>query len=153
MLTVLAVAVVVLLLLLFTNMQSNNANANLAAQQPSPQTTIVQQQPAQQPPVIIQQPAPATQPAPVIVNPPSSAPAGGTAPSVPDDASIQTAIDKKFLDDPVLSTLDITATVTNGKVTVVGSVKSEQMKSKIEKLVRAIKGVKSVENQITVSST
>ena len=46
--------------------------------------------------------------------------------------------------------LDITATVTNGKVTVVGSVKSEQMKSKIEKLVRAIKGVKSVDNQIVV---
>jgi flagellar basal body-associated protein FliL len=152
-LVVLGVAVVGLLLLLFMNMQSNQNNANLAAQQPTPQTTIVQQ-PAQQPPVIVQQPAPATQQPPIIVNPPASGMVPATAPntpSVPDDGSIQAAIDKKFHNDSLLSTLDVTTTVTNGKVLLVGTVKSEQLKNQVEKAVRSIKGVKSVDNQIVVA--
>jgi hyperosmotically inducible periplasmic protein len=149
-LAILVVAVVVLLILLFMNMQNNaNNNANLAAQQPSPapQTTIVQQ-PAQQPPIIVQQPAPATQPPPVIVNP--ATPNGGTAATVPNDETIQAAIDKKMQGDPMFAALDVTATVNNGKVTLVGSVKSEQMKDRIVRLVRSVKGVKSVDNQIVV---
>ncbi len=150
-LVVLGVAVVGLLLLLFMNMQSNQNNANLAAQQPTPQTTIVQQ-PAQQPPVIVQQPA--TQQPPIIINPPASGTAPSSAPnapSVPDDGSIQAAIDKRFHNDSLLSTLDITATVTNGKVLLVGRVKSDQLKNQVEKTVRSIKGVKSVDNQIVVA--
>lgn len=147
---ILAVAVIGLLLLLFMNMQSNANNANLAAQQqPTPQTII--QQPAQQPPVIVQQPA--TQQAPIIVNPPAAAPASGPAPSVPDDGSIQAAIDKKLQSDSTLATLDVTASVMNGKVLLVGRVKSDQLKRQVEKTVRAIKGVHSVDNQITVAST
>src|SRR5260370_42506431 len=52
---VLAIAVVGLLALLFWTMQTNQNNANLAAQQPTPKT--IAQQPAQQAPVIVQQPA------------------------------------------------------------------------------------------------
>ena len=150
---ILAVAVIGLLLLLFMNMQSNANNANLAAQQqPTPQTII--QQPAQQPPIIVQQPVPATQQAPIIVNPPAVAPAGGAnAKSVPDDGSIQAAIDKKLQSDSTLSTLDVIASVQNGKVLLIGKVKSDQLKSQVEKTVRAIKGVQSVDNQITVAST
>jgi flagellar basal body-associated protein FliL len=149
---ILGVAVIALLGLVFWSMQANsNNNENLAAQQqPTPQTII--QQPAQQAPIIVQQPAPATQPAPIIVNPPASAPAGGSALSIPDDGAIQTAIDKKLHNDSTLSTLDITASVINGKVLLVGKVKSEQLKSQVEKTVRAIKGVLSIDNQITVSS-
>ena len=151
-LVILAVAVIGLLGLLIWNMQANSNNANLAAQQqPTPQTII--QQPAQQPPIIVQQPAPATQQAPIILNPPNAAPAAGTASSVPDDGSIQAAIDKKLQNDSTLSTLDVTASVVNGKVLLVGKVKSDQLKSQVEKTVRAIKGVHSVDNQITVSST
>jgi len=150
---ILAVAVIALLGLVFWNMQANSNNANLAAQQqPTPQTII--QQPAQQPPVIVQQPAPATQQAPIIVNPPAAAPVSGSnALNGPDDSSIQMAIDKRLHNDPNLSTLDVTASVINGKVLLVGKVNSEQMKSQVERTVRAVKGVHTVDNQITVSST
>ena len=115
------------------------------AQQP-----VIVQQPAQQqqPPVIIQQPAPAGQP-PVVINQP--APAGASAPvNNSNDGPIQTAIDKKISDDPNLSSLGITATVLDGKVTVTGTVNSEALKSQIDRMLRAVKGVKQVDNQIVV---
>jgi len=146
-LVIVACAVVILFLLLFMNRPAND-NANLAATQPTPapQTTIIQQ-PAQQPPVIVQQPAPNTQAPPVIVNPPASTGNSGT-----DDLSIQAAIDKRLLDDPNLAQLDVTATVADGKVTLSGSVKAEQLKREVEKAVRTIKGVKSVDNKIAVAT-
>ena len=152
---VVAVALITILVLLLLNNQTNEANnANLAAQQqpaPVPQTTIIQQPaPQQQPPVIIQQPAPATQPAPIIVNPPASA--GGSTTNVSDDAAIQAKIDKKIQDDPSYSGLGITATVLDGKVTLVGTVKNDAMKSQIERMIKAIKGVKAVDNQIIVNA-
>ncbi len=118
--------------------------------QTPPQTTIVQQ-PAQQPPVVVQQPAPATQPAPVIINgQPAPATSGATTSGAPDDGSIQAAIDKKLNNDPTLSTLGVTATVLNGKVTLMGTVKTVALKSQVERAVRNVKGVKSVDNQISV---
>jgi len=148
-LVVVAIALITVLVLFWmSNQPTNDANANLAAQQQPapPQTTIVQQPAAQQPPVIIQQPAPVTQPAPVIVNPAD----GGTATNPNDDSTIQAAIDKHLADDPTLSTLGITATVMNGKVTLLGSVKNDGLKNQVEKMVRRIKGVKTVDNQISV---
>jgi hypothetical protein len=143
------IALAAIIILFALNRQQDTVNANIA-QQP-PQTTIVQQ-PAQQPPnVIVQQPAPATQPAPVIINgQPAPASGGATTSTGPDDSTIQTAIDKKFNDDPNLSSLGLTATVLNGKVTLLGSVKTEQMKAQVERAVRNVKGVKSVDNQISV---
>ena len=145
------IALAAIIILFVMNQQQNDANANLA--QTPPQTTVVQQ-PAQQPPVIVQQPAPATQPAPVIINgAPAPATSGGattTASSGPDDGTIQAAIDKKLTNDPTFSTLGVTATVLSGKVTLMGSVKTEALKSQVERAVRNVKGVKSVDNQISV---
>jgi hypothetical protein len=142
------IALATIIILFVMNQQQNDANANVA--QTPPQTTIVQQ-PAQQPPVVVQQPAPATQPAPVIINgQPAPAAGGSTTSTGPDDGSIQAAIDKKLNDDPVFSSLGITATVLNGKVTLMGSVKTEALKSQVERAVRNVKGVKSVDNQISV---
>ena len=139
------VVLVAITLLFFMYRQQDTTNANLASQQP-PQTTIVQQ-PAQQPPVIVQQPA--SQPAPVIVNnPPAAAPGSGS--SIPDDSAIQAAIDRKFSDDPNFSALGIVARVANGTVTLTGTVKSETLRAQVERAVRNIKGVKSVDNQITI---
>jgi BON domain len=151
-LVVVAIALITLLVLFYMNSQpTTDANANLAAQQvpatAPPQTTIVQQPAAQQPPVIIQQPAPATQPAPIIVTPPAG---GGTETTANDDSTIQAVIDKKLAEDTTLSTLGITATVMNGKVTLMGTVKSDSLKTQVERLVRGIRGVKQVDNQITV---
>ena len=136
-----------MLVLFWMSSQPATDNANLAAQQP-PTTVVQQPAPVQQPPVIIQQPAPATQPAPIIVTPP----AGGTTAtdSVNMDSTIQAAVDKKISDDPEISTLGITASVVNGKVMLIGTVKSETLKTQIERMVKQIKGVKAVDNQISV---
>ena len=140
---VIALAAVIILFVM--NRQQQMTNDNVAAQ--PPQTTIVQQ-PAQQPPVVVQ-PAPATQPAPVIVNNPPAygGPAGVSA---LDDGAVQAAVDKKLNYDPTLSTLGITATVLNGRVTLMGSVKTAALKNQVERTVRNVKGVKSVDNQISV---
>ena len=144
-LVVVAIALITMLVLFWLSTQPAPENANLTAQQP---TVVEQPAPVQQPPVIIQQPAPATQPAPIIVTPP----AGGTMPteSANIDSTLQTAIDKRLMDDPEFSTLGITASVVNAKVTLLGTVKTETLKGQIERAVKQIKGVKEVDNQISV---
>jgi hypothetical protein len=149
-LVVVAIALITILVLFWMSSQpTTDPNANVTAQQTQPPTTIVQQ-PAQQPPVIIQQPAPVTtQPAPIIISP--GAPTGGsTSAPVNEDATVQAAVDKKLADDPTLSSLGITATVMNGKLTLMGTVRSETIKGQVELALRRIKGVKEVDNQITV---
>ena len=145
-LVVVAIALITMLVLFWMNTQpTTDETAALPAQT---QPTVIQQPaPAQQPPVIIQQPAPATQPAPIIVTPPAG---GSTVPSATDsvsmDSAIQTAIDKRLTDDPAFSTLGITASVINGKVMLIGTVKTEAMKADLERMVKQVKGVKEVDN-------
>jgi len=153
-LVVVAIALITMLVLFWMSSQPATDNANLAAQQP---TTIVQQPaPVQQPPVIVQQPAPVTtQPAPIIVTPPAGSTAGATGGTTATDnmnmdSTIQAAVDKKLSDDPAISPLGITASVLNGKVMLLGTVKTEAMKAQIEKMVKQVKGVKDVDNQISV---
>lgn len=149
---VVAIALITIVVLFLMNGQPpDTTNANLAAQQqPAQPPPVIVQQPApqQQPPVIIQQPG--AQPPPVIINP--AAPSGGSVTSGSDDVAIQTAIDKKISDDPTLSSLGVTATVLDGKVTLTGTVKSEALKSQAERMIGSIKGVKQVDNQIVVMS-
>ena len=147
---VLAVALVtILVLFLMSGQNSNLANDNLAAQQTAPpQTTVVQQPAQQQPPVIIQQ-APAPQ-APIIVTQPAAG--GSTSSSGANDSAIQMEIDKRIMDDPIFSQLGVTASVIDGKATLIGTVKSQSLKSQFEKMVLNVKGVKQVDNQIIVSS-
>ena len=148
-LVVVAIALITMLVLFWMSSQpTTDETALTPAQQP---TVIQQPAPAQQPPVIIQQPAaPATQP--VIV----TAPAGGSTSSVPTesvniDSTIQLAIDKRLTEDPAFSSLGITASVINGKVMLIGTVKTEAVKADVERMVKQIKGVKEVDNQIIVS--
>lgn len=148
---VVAIALITIVVLFLMNGQNTTTtNENLVAQQPPvQQQPVIIQQPAQQqqPPVIIQQPATtAPQQAPVIINQP--APSGGTTSSGSADGAIQSAIDKKLGDDPTFSTLGITATVFDGKVTLTGTVKTEGLKTQVERLIRATRGVKQVDNQI-----
>ena len=146
-LVVVAIALITMLVLFYMNSQQQPTDQTVAAQQQQPPPPTVIQQPAQQPPVIIQQPAPATQPAPIVVTPP----AGGAAESAPNiDSTVQAAIDKALTDDPTFTSLGITATVLDGKVTLLGTVKTEDLKNQAERMVRKIKGVKSIDNQILV---
>jgi hyperosmotically inducible periplasmic protein len=154
-----AVALVTILFLFLMNRQDElNANVRVATaptpiQQQPP--VIVQQPTTQQPPVIVQQPAAPATAAPIIVTPPptstSSSTTTTTAPSGTDDASVQSSVDKKLSDDATLGSLGILATVIDGRVTLTGSVNSEDLKTRAERLVKAIKGVKRVDNQITVT--
>ena len=149
-LVVVAIALITMLVLFWISSQPTT-DPNVAATQPPP-TVVQQPAPVQQPPVIIQQPAPATQPAPIVVTPPAGGTTGSTVPteSVNMDSTIQTAVDKKLADDPEFSPLGITATVLNGKVMLLGTVKTEELKTRIERVVKQIKGVKEVDNQISV---
>ena len=147
---VVAIALITVVVLFLMNGQqsADNANANLAAQQAAQQQPIAQQPAAQQPPIIIQQPAAAPQQQPVVITQPAG---GETAPAnTSNDGAVQMAIDKKIGDDPTLSALGITATVLDGKVTLTGTVKSEALKSQLDKAIRSVKGVKQVDNQIAV---
>ena len=147
-LVVVAIALITMLVLFWMSSQpTTDPNANITAQQQQPPTTVIQQ-PAQQPPVIIQQPAP-VQPAPVIISPGSSA-SGGTVATTNDDANVQAAVDKQLADDTTLSPLGITATVINGKLTLIGTVKTEALKAQVERTLGKIRGVKQVDNQIMV---
>src|SRR5262245_45120418 len=92
------VALAAIIILFALNQQQDTVNENMTAQQQPPQTIV--QQPAQQPPIIVQQPAPATQPAPVIINGQPAPASGATTNSGTDDSSIQAAVDKRLSDDP-----------------------------------------------------
>ena len=147
---VVAIALITIVVLFLMNGQTDTTNANLAAQQQTPPPTTIVQQPApQQPPVIIQQPAPVAQQPPVIINQPAAT-SGQATPNTSNDGAVQTAMDKRISDDPAYSSLGLTTTVLDGKVTVTGTVKSEALKSQVDRMLRAIRGVKQVDNQIVV---
>jgi len=60
----------------------------------------------------------------INLTPTPATPGGETSSAPPDDASIQSHIDATLTADPTLSKLDVSALVENGKVTIVGSVRS-----------------------------
>jgi hypothetical protein len=142
---ILALTAVGVVFYIVSNRNANelaNRNANLAIASQAPPTTIVQQPaPAQQAPVIIQQPAP-VQPAPVIIQQPNP------RDSASDDANMQEVATKRLNDE-----LDMTAVsiaISNGRAVLTGSVNSVATKAKAEQIVKAVRGVKSVDNQIVV---
>jgi hypothetical protein len=132
------------LFLLFISGQIQDTTSGNLTWSPARQTSAT----AKQTP----QPSPLAHPSPSasLATPMPVAPEGGATADVPDDAAIQAEIDKGIADDRNFSKLDITATVTNGKVILVGAVPTNELKTRIEKLVRAVKGVKDVDNQIVV---
>lgn len=82
----------------------------------------------------------------------SPAPPDETAPvNTPDDAGIQAQIERTLAADPALSKLDVSTLVDHGKVTIVGSVRSVDLKSRVERTIGSIKGVASVDNQLVVT--
>ena len=155
-----AVALTTLLFLFLSNREddSTNANVRVATTAPTPlpqQQPVIIQQPAPQQapvqPVIIEQPA-QTQPAPVVIQQPSTTTdTSTTRPRGTDDATIQSNIDKRLADDPRFTALGVLATVIDGKVTLTGSVNTADLKRQVETLVKRVEGVRSVDNQITIN--
>jgi hypothetical protein len=159
-----AVALTTLLFLFLMNRQDDatNANVRVATTAPTPvqQQPIIVQQPATQQtpvqPIIVEQPATTTQPPVVITQPQATSSStttdsASTRPKGPDDATIQSNIDKKLSGDPKFESLGVIATVVDGKVTLTGSVDTPDLKRQVETMVKRVEGVRSVDNQITVS--
>jgi hyperosmotically inducible periplasmic protein len=145
---ILAITAIAAIFYIVSNRNANesanrNANLDVASQAPPP-TTIVQQ-PAQQAPVIIQQPA---QQAPVIIQQPAE-PSQRQNTSANDDANMQDIATKKLAEDSNMA--GVVMTITDARVVLTGTVNSAATKAKAEQLVKAVRGVKSVDNQIVVS--
>jgi hypothetical protein len=159
----LAIAATAIIFLFLTNSRDDTSQVNVnmrAATQPTPMSPpVIVSQPATQPtPIIIQAPPTTTQPAPVIIQapppttttaPPTTGSSGSTT-AAPDDSALQTKIDKALTDDTDLSAAGVTATVINGRVSLTGTVNSDALKRKAERLV-TIKGVTGVDNHIVVT--
>jgi hypothetical protein len=113
----------------------------------------VQTVPAGSPAMPSPKPSPTLSPAPQSTQSASapSSPEPGRE-TVPDDAGIQAQIERTLAADPALSKLDISTLVEGGQVTIVGSVRSADLKQRVEKALRAIKGVVSVDDQLVVTA-
>jgi hypothetical protein len=145
---VIAIAVIGVVVYLVANRNANeaaNRNANLeaASQANSHQPTTIIQQPAPQPaPLIIQQPAGGQQ-APVIIQQPNQ------RDSVSDDANMQEVATKRLAEETDMKAVFIT--ITDARAVLTGTANSAATRTRAEQLVKAVRGVKSVDNQIVVS--
>jgi hypothetical protein len=101
------------------------------------------------------QPTPTPSPSQTpMANPTASVPpepSGEAAtPLPPDDATIQQEIEHALHSDSALADLDISTLVEAGRVTILGSVRSPELKQRVARTVRGIKGVTSIDNQLVV---
>jgi hypothetical protein len=145
---VIAIAAIAIVLYIVSNRNVNesaNRNANLDVASQTQQPATIVQQPAQQAPVIIQQPA---QQAPVIIQQPSE-PSQRQNTSANDDANMQEIATTRLAEDSNMAR--VVMTITDARVVLTGTVNSAATKAKAEQLVKAVRGVKSVDNQIVVS--
>lgn len=67
------------------------------------------------------------------------------------DAGIQSQIERRLAADPTLAKLDVSTLVEGGRVSLVGSVSSADLKGRVEKAISSVKGVVSVDNQLVVT--
>ena len=136
-LTAIAVTAIVFLFLMNRGDDEGNTNINVrtaAATQPTPLAQV---------PVMVQ--TPMTQPTPIVITQPPPASSGT------DDTALQMNVEKAFRNDTEIAVTSVIATVLDGKATLTGEVKTPALKQKAERLVRAVKGIASVENKITVN--
>ena len=150
---VIAIAITGVVLLLVANRNANeaaNRNANLeaASQANSHQPSVIVTQPVPQPaPVIIQQPAGGQQPPVVILQPAQPSLRENT--SANEDAAMQDIATRKLIEDPSMT--GVVMTVTDARVVLTGTVSTAATKAKAEQMVKSVRGVKSVDNQIVVT--
>ena len=136
------------LLLAISGQIYDSTNTTLVSQPAAPIAGTLGTAPAASASVAVATPA-ATPATARSVTTPSPSPST-EAEATPDDSAIQASIDKKIESDQALSALGITATVSDGKVVLVGTAPSDELKAKVERFVRSVRGVKQVDNQIVV---
>jgi BON domain len=126
----------------------DTTNASLISQSAPPLAGAIALTPSPPAATSPASPSPSATRATASPSPSVAAPTAEEAP--PDDSDIQASIDRRLANDQSLAALGITATVSEGKVILVGTAPSDAVKAKVEKMIRAIVGVKQVDNQIAV---
>ena len=141
-----AAALATLFALLLTSRPYDPMNVSLSPQSEVPQVPSLAQPSAK--------PSATLTPSPPSNSSPTPRPSAEATPqpiTPPDDTAIQEQIEKALAADPQLSDLDVSTLVESGKVTLVGSVRSNELKQRVEKTIRPIKGVSHVDNQLVVN--
>ena len=141
---IVAAALATFLALFITSRSFDPGTASLAPQQMVPSGPALSPSPKQSPTI-----SPSPQAKPSAQSSPSIT-TGDVAPPV-DDASVQSNIDAALGADPALAKLDVSTLVEHGKVTIVGSVRSAELKQRVEKTIRSLKGVATIDNQLVVN--
>lgn len=141
-----AAALATFLALFLTSRPFDPTSASLDAQQVVPAGPTVSPSPKSSPTPALATQTPANEASPTT-------PGGVTATETPDDATIQSNIDSALASDPTLARLDVSTLVENGKVTIVGSVRSADLKQRVERTIRSTKGVASVNNQMVITES
>ena len=131
--------------LLLTSRPYDPMNSTFGAQQTVPQAPLAMPSASIQSTTSTPMPTPAV----VVQETPQSA-GGATASTPPDDAAIQAQIERALNSDPALAQADVSTIVEAGRVTIVGSVRSPELKQRVERTIRAIKGVAAIDNQLVV---
>ena len=119
-------------------------NSTFGAQQTVPQAPLAM------PSASIQATTSAPTPTPAVAVQETPQSAGATASNPPDDAAIQAQIEKALNSDAALAQADVSTIVEAGRVTIVGSVRSPELKQRVERTIRAIKGVAAIDDQLVV---
>jgi len=133
------------LALFLTSRPFDPMNASIAPQQVVPAGPVISPSPSPRS-------SATTTPSPSPVQEVSpSTPGGETASEPPDDATIQSHIEAALASDSVVSKVDVSTLVANGKVTIVGSVRSAELKQRIERIIRSVKGVTGVDDQLVIT--
>ena len=140
---IVAAALATFAALFLTSRPFDPMNASLAPQQVVPAGPSLGPSP---------KPSPGITPSPSPLNVVSpGTPGGETLSEPPDDATIQSHIESALASDSAVSKLDVSTLVERGKVTILGSVGSPDLKQRVERIVRSVKGVAGVENQLVVT--
>jgi len=151
--TVTVIIVLVLLVaaaVVYISIRSANRSEDLVAATQAPPTLVQQPAPVPAPaPVIIEQAAPAQPPATIIIQQPAQSSTEKELTSANEDANMQDLASKKLKADLELG--GVITTVNDARAVLTGAVASEAAKAKAEQLVKAVRGVKSVDNKIVVS--
>lgn len=101
-------------------------------------------------PLAAQSPTPTPTPTATATQPSESPEPSAETPATVDDATIQAQIERASRSDPALANLDVSTIVEGGRVTIIGSVPSAETKQRVERTMRAIRGVVAVDNQLVV---
>jgi type II secretory pathway pseudopilin PulG len=153
-----AAAVLITMMILNNNRQARESQLEAERDRARADAARAAAQPSQQQPSVVvvppSQSQPTTVPVPVPVPVPSAsspAPSTGSTPAVT-DTSIEVDVTTKLLDDQELRTHPIDVKFAGGTATLSGNVPSEEIKARAEKVAKAVKGVRRVVNNLTVSS-